>query len=36
MEIICKCYAHALMKHIEFSKNELLIDDLVNEEQDIP
>ena len=36
MEIICKCFAYALLKHIEFSKGELLIDDLVSEEEDIP
>ena len=36
MDIICKCFAYALLKHIEFSKGELLIDDLVSEEQDIP
>jgi hypothetical protein len=36
MEITCKCFAYALMKHIDFSKGELLIDDLVHEEEDIP
>jgi len=36
MEITCKCFAHALKKHIEFSKGELLIDDLVHEQEDIP
>lgn len=33
---ICKCLAFALLKHIEFSKGEVLIDDLVSEEEDIP
>jgi len=36
IENICKCLAHALMKHIAFSKGETLIDDLVTEEEDIP
>jgi hypothetical protein len=33
---IWKCLAFALLKHIEFSKGEVLIDDLVSEEEDIP
>ena len=36
IENICKCLAHAILKHIEFSKGEVLIDDLVSEEEDIP
>lgn len=33
---ICKCLAHAVLKHIEFSKGEVLVDDLVGDEEDIP
>lgn len=36
MEVTCWCFAHALKKHIDFSWGELLIDDLVAEDQDIP
>ena len=36
IEHIWKWIAHALLKHIEFSKGELLIDDLVEEDEDIP
>lgn len=36
IENICKCLAHAILKHIEFSKSEVLIDDLVWEDEDIP
>ena len=36
IENICRCLAHAILKHIEFSKGEVLIDDLVSEEEDIP
>ena len=32
METTCKCFAHALKKHIDFSWGELLIDDLVAED----
>lgn len=28
--------AHAFLQHIEFSKGEVLIDDLVGEDEDIP
>lgn len=33
---LCKCVAHAILRHIEFSKGELLIDDLVEDDEDIP
>ena len=36
LENTCKCFAIALLKHVEFSKGELLVDDLVAEEEDIP
>lgn len=36
LEAICKCLAFAVLKHIDFSKGELLIDDLVDEENDLP
>lgn len=36
MEVTCRCFAHAIKKHIDFSRGELLIDDLVAEDQDIP
>ncbi|CAI2363742.1 unnamed protein product [Moneuplotes crassus] len=36
VENICMCLAHAILKHIEFSQGEVLIDDLVSEEEDIP
>ena len=32
MESTCRCFAFALKKHIDFSRGELLIDDLVNED----
>ena len=36
VECICKCLAHAILKHIEFSNGKTLVDDLVPESQDIP
>ena len=36
IENICKWLAHAVLKHIDFSKGEVLIDDLVAEDEDIP
>ena len=36
IENICKCLAYAILKHIDFSKGEVLIDDLVSEDEDIP
>jgi hypothetical protein len=36
IDCICKCLAHAIMKHIEFSHGKILIDDLVPNEDDIP
>jgi hypothetical protein len=36
LETTCKCFARCLLKHVEFSKGELLVDDLVAEEEDIP
>lgn len=36
IEAMWKCLAHALLKHIEFSKGEVLIDDLVDDDEDIP
>ena len=36
VECICKCFAYAILKHIEFSKGKTLIDDLVPENEDIP
>jgi hypothetical protein len=36
VKCICKCLAHAIMKHIEFSKGNILIDDLVPNEEDVP
>ena len=36
LENMCKCLAYSLMKHIDFSRGELLVDDLVSEEEDIP
>lgn len=36
VESICKCLAHAVLKHIEFSQGKVLVDDLVPDDQDIP
>ena len=36
IELIWKWIAHAILKHIDFSRGELLIDDLVEEDEDIP
>ncbi len=36
LENTCKVFARAVLKHIEFSKGQLLVDDLVAEEEDIP
>jgi len=36
IEVISKWIAHALIKHIQFSKGEILVDDLVSDDEDIP
>jgi len=36
LENTCKVFSKAVMKHVQFSKGELLVDDLVSESQDIP
>lgn len=33
---LCKCVAHAVLKHIEFAEGEILVDDLVQNEDEIP
>lgn len=36
IDILCQCIAHAMLKHIAFSKGEILIDDLVEDNEDLP
>ena len=36
IECICKCVAHAILKHIHFSQGNSLIDDLAPDDTDIP
>ena len=36
IDLLCKCLSHIILKHIEFSQGEVLVDDIVDEDQDIP